>query len=352
MMNVYEYIEQHPDRASAIIGLNYEIWQALVKQLESSQAKSTTATTAEGAQHRQKAGGRPCRLTLPARLCLCLTYLLHPLNFELLGILFGVSKTAANDIFHDGISQLRALLPASQMEEVDRGQRCELELLADLAKLELLVDTTEQERQRPVANEEQKSCYSGKQKRHTFKSQVISLPKGEDIIDVVAGERGPHSDINLWRSRQHRFAEGQPFLGDKGYVGEAQIRTPKKKPRGGRLDPREEAQNRMLSGERIYIEHLIRRLKIFQVLAGKFRLNSERYERVMLVVCSLVRLRLGHGRWGEVMTVEKSVDVEISSVNCKPPLLPFRGKKAANPDATVATTRIPNCPQSLIQTAS
>lgn len=52
------------------------------------------------------------------------------------------------------------------------------------------------------------------------------------------------------------------------------------------------------------------------------------------------------------MAAEKNVDVEISNLNCKPPLLPFRQKKATNPDATVATPRIPNCPQSLMQTAS
>ncbi len=35
-------------------------------------------------------------------------------------------------------------------------------------------------RERPV-----KIYYSGKQRRHTLKSQFIVLPKAEDIVDVV-----------------------------------------------------------------------------------------------------------------------------------------------------------------------
>jgi len=40
--------------------------------------------------------------------------------FEILGLLFDVSKTKANDAFNYWIEILRDILPASQMEEVKR----------------------------------------------------------------------------------------------------------------------------------------------------------------------------------------------------------------------------------------
>lgn len=63
------------------------------------------------------------------------------------------------------------------------------------------MDSAEQVTERPSDYETQKKYYSGKQKRHTFKSQFIVLPKAEDIIDVVIGQLGPMSDIKIGRKR-------------------------------------------------------------------------------------------------------------------------------------------------------
>ncbi|MCP2728155.1 transposase family protein [Symplocastrum sp. BBK-W-15] len=41
--------------------------------------------------------------------------------------------------------------------------------------------------------------YSGKQKRHTFKNQLIIMPSGQEIVDVVVGKPGKTSDITIWR---------------------------------------------------------------------------------------------------------------------------------------------------------
>ncbi|BAY30949.1 hypothetical protein NIES2107_27970 [Nostoc carneum NIES-2107] len=79
---------------------------------------------------------------------------------------------------------------------------------------------------RPSDNEEQKKFYSGKKKQHTLKSQLVCLPNGKDIIDVVVGFPGPTSDINLFREQQKKFDSEQKFVrvasrreGDKGYQG-------------------------------------------------------------------------------------------------------------------------------------
>ena len=97
----------------------------------------------------------------------------------------------------------------------------------------------------------------GKQKRHTFKNQFIVLPKGRDIVDVVVGKPGPTSDIKICRQTLNRFDSQQVFCGDKAYVGEAQIITPSKKPKNGELSQKQKEENKVLSSNRVFVEHLI-----------------------------------------------------------------------------------------------
>lgn len=162
-----------------------------------------------------------------------------------------------------------------------------------MTKYELTVDSTEQAIEQPKDKEEQQKFYSGKKKSHTRKNQLIVLPKGEDIIDVQIGSPGPKSDINQFRERQNQFAHSQKFKGDKAYIGEEQIQTPQKKPQKRELTIAQKAANKEFSAHRIFVEHLIRVLKIFRVAQERFRLRKETYEQVISTVCGLVRLRIG-----------------------------------------------------------
>jgi len=75
------------------------------------------------------------------------------------------------------------------------------------------------------------------------------------------------------------FREGQKtltlkkFQGDKGYQGESSIKTPTKKPRKGELTP-DQLKKKKMASARIFVEHLIRVLKIFRVASERFRLNQ------------------------------------------------------------------------------
>jgi len=68
-----------------------------------------------------------------------------------------------------------------------------------LTDYELIVDSYEQVRERPETQSEQEKYYSGKKSNHTFKTQIIVLPNGKEIVDVIAGEPGPKSDLTLFR---------------------------------------------------------------------------------------------------------------------------------------------------------
>ena len=148
-------------------------------------------------------------------------------------------------------------------------------------------------RERPGDNKEQEEYYSGKASKHTFKSQIIILPNGSDIIDVVAGETGPKSDITMFRENRDNFDPKQSFKGDLGYLGEDLIDTPIKKPRNKELTTKQKKSNKEFSSKRVFVEHRIRSVKIFRVVQDRFRLNPKKYEQVILTICGLVRLRIG-----------------------------------------------------------
>jgi hypothetical protein len=149
--------------------------------------------------------------------------------------------------------------------ECDRVERAELEQwLAELPEGTLLVDTWEQPIPRPQDPEVQEAYYSGKQAQHTRKNQLITLPQGTDIVDVVIGEKGPRSDSKLFEQTQAELPETLAFTGDKAYVGRRHTTTPIKKPPGGQLTPAQKEFNRQVSQTRVYVEHVIRVIKIFR----------------------------------------------------------------------------------------
>lgn len=162
-----------------------------------------------------------------------------------------------------------------------------------MTEYQLIVDSCEQPRQRPQAYQDQKTFFSGKQKRHTFKNQFIVTPNGKEIVDVVIGKPGKSSDINIWRERQYQFSSLQKFQGDKAYVGEPAIKCPYKRTSHQSLSETQKQSNREQAKIRIFVEHLIRLIKIFRVASERFRLKASSYESVIQVVCGLIRWRLG-----------------------------------------------------------
>ena len=241
----------------------------------------------------KKGAGRSKELSAEVEIYLTLFYLRHMPIFEVLAMMFEVSRTTANDIFHYWLIILRDLLPCSLLEEWQNSINNDEFAQQLLTSYELLVDSAEQARERPKDYQEQKKFFSRKKQRHTFKNQFVSLPKGRDIVDVIVGKRGPEADVNLLREQQSNFSEQQSFTGDKAYIGAERTKTPQKKPPKRELTPEQKESNKLISQERIYIEHLIRMVKIFRVATERFRLNSRTYKQVMLVICGLVRLRIG-----------------------------------------------------------
>lgn len=293
MSSVLDYIQNNPQQTQRLVGLKSEQLEQLIKKANALHTQKRQEIEAQKVRIINKGGGRKVKLSIEEQILLTLIYLRHLTTFQLLGIQFGVSESTANDTFNYWFPLLQEILPSSLLESVKKNAS-DYEIVQEiLTDYELIVDSAEQPRERPREYKEQKKYYSGKKKSHTFKNQIIVLPGGQDIVDVIAGEPGPKSDINLFRECQKGFKPQQKFKGDKAYLGEKSIRIPTKKPKKGELTTSQKEKNKELATQRIFVEHLIRLVKIFRVASERFRLNTRKYEQIIMMICGLVRLRIG-----------------------------------------------------------
>lgn len=101
-----------------------------------------------------------------------------------------------------------------------------------------------------------------------------------EVICTAHG-RGTTHDFALYKQSKLSLDAGLELLADSGYQGLAELhgksRTPKKKPKKGQLTKTEKRANRELARLRIVVEHVIRSLKIFRILAERYRNRRKRF---------------------------------------------------------------------------
>ncbi|MGB8701470.1 MAG: transposase family protein, partial [Thermosynechococcaceae cyanobacterium] len=283
MSLISELIDQNPERTKRLLGIEYEPLQQLINQAELANKQIQAKNEESKERVNALGGGRKSILSDRDEILLSLTYLRQHPTFEWLGLNFGVSESTAHSIFHHWMKILSLILPPSLLEQSKNLENLE-NIKEILTVFELIVDTFEQTRQRPQDKDEREEFYSGYKHNYTFKSILTVLPKGKDIVDVNIGNPGPKADINLFRERQDNFDSEQKFKGDKAFVGEKNISTPHKKSKNQELTEEEKKEDKEFSGQRVFIENVIRVIRIFRIAQQTFRLRSRHYEQVISVI--------------------------------------------------------------------
>jgi hypothetical protein len=108
------------------------------------------------------------------------------------------------------------------------------------------------------------------------------------LIDQQSGRviclffgKGTQHDFKLFQASGVHVHPDTLSLQDKGYQGIQKLhsnsRLPVKKPKNGSLTSAQKAENRQLASERIGIEHVNRRFKVFRILAERYRNRRRRY---------------------------------------------------------------------------
>jgi len=255
----YEQVQKlNPADFKRYCGLHQETFKEMVKIVKAEKVF-------------QKKSGRPSKLCVEDQILMTLSYLREYPTFFHLGIKWGINESNAYRIV---IRTEKALIKSGLFnlpgKKILYQSQNEIETVA--------VDVSEHEIERP--QKKQKKYYSGKQKYHTIKSQVLANTKSTEII-CTAFSNGKTHDFSLFKKSNIGMNEELELLGDKGYQGIKKIhnnsRTPVKKIKNKKLSQAEFFLNRPRGKDRIIIENIHRSLNIFRILSSRYRNRRRRF---------------------------------------------------------------------------
>jgi hypothetical protein len=286
-------------------GLTGAEFEALVRDLQPVFIAQHHQRLSRPDRQRAVGGGTPFALAPREQFLLTVIWLrLYPMH-EILGFLFGVTYPTVGRVLQRVLPLLEAAgRDTMRMPDPGKKRRPNLDrLLAETPELAVIIDTFEQPIQRPKDRATADTYYSGKQKRHTHKTQVAVDETNGRIADVSATVRGPTADLTLLKESRllDRLPAGVGGLGDLAYVGLAALHpqrlgaTPRRKPRGKPRSPEDVAYNRAFARRRVVVEHSIRRLRCFQALAQRDR-HHRRHTGRVCAAAGLVNRCLGRQR--------------------------------------------------------
>lgn len=187
----------------------------------------------------------------------------------------------------------KKLCPVNSTESKEAAR----ERLKELRKI--YIDGSEQPIRRPKNNIDQKENYSGKKKTHTSKAVIITGPdKSVEVISPVYV--GSTHDFSVFKEENMKdiLPLKTPIYIDTGFEGinnicpEQNIKKPKKKPKGKDLNGGEKLGNRIISKERVKVEHSIGGIKKFKIASDRFRGINQTMDNILKVTCGLFNLQI------------------------------------------------------------
>lgn len=269
-MNIAK-LKQHPRVFARLFGIEPDKFDALVEQVRPLWVKAET-NRLRHPRKIKKGGGRPYALNLEESIAMLLLYTRTYVTHAFLSALFDVHDSRVCRYF---VRLRPAVEPVFNLPTKK----------ADLSGEEivkLIVDATEQRTER-----RKKGCgYSGKKKAHTIKTQIVVDSVGT-IHHISASVPGAMHDKKLFD--QSGVTLPDTAKGDLGYLG-TNITIPIKSSKLRPLTARQKGANTRHSRKRIIVEHVFASLKVFRILADRFRGSLINYHHYFLIVCGLRNL--------------------------------------------------------------
>lgn len=125
---------------------------------------------------------------------------------------------------------------------------------------------------------------------------MIVNRKSNKIICTAHAEGSTH-DFKLYEnSIGSAVSENIMIQGDSGYQGILKLHsnseTPKKKPKNGELTDDEKLENKRIARERILIENINAKIKVFKITSSKYRNRRKRFGLRMVLICAIINFEL------------------------------------------------------------
>jgi hypothetical protein len=108
--------------------------------------------------------------------------------------------------------------------------------------------------------------------------------------------KGRIHDFELFRKSRTRLHPEVPLKADLGYKGLQRLHgksaVPHRRCKDKSLSPEQKAFNRRLSSERVSVEHVLRKLKVFRILSERYRNRRKRFGLRVNLIAGLVNYEL------------------------------------------------------------
>jgi IS5 family transposase len=124
---------------------------------------------------------------------------------------------------------------------------------------------------------------------------LIVDQKTQAIVATAFANGGQH-DFEMFKESRCLFSKQIRILADSGYLGlsnlHANSQIPAKKSKLHPLTKEQKANNRQLSHERILVENVIRKLKVFRILSERYRNRRKRFSLRFNLIAAIYNLEL------------------------------------------------------------
>jgi hypothetical protein len=302
----------------SLTGLSKSEFEALLPTFEQIWVESLTL------KDRKRAVGAGCKGILSDsahKLLYILFYMKAYPTFDVAGFVFGAVRSACFAWTKKFLPPLeKALgrlitLPKRQIHSVEEF----LQLYPDVK--DIFIDGTERPVQRPRKSKLNRKRYSGKKKGHTRKNTIICDEDRRILLVSPSKDGSVHDFRQLQQSSvvQH-IPKDVAFWVDGAYQGIKNIAKngntvmiPHKKPRKPKvnkklqtdkkvvgnqktrpkeLSPEQKAENKIISGIRMVVEHAIGGIKRFRCMSDPFRNKFGKDDQMVVVASALWNLHL------------------------------------------------------------
>ncbi|CAF4193621.1 unnamed protein product, partial [Rotaria sordida] len=150
----------------------------------------------------------------------------------------------------------------------------------------LIVDSTFIAIPEPHDSEKCKEYYHAKSPTNYAIKVQIACDFRHRIVHVSECCHGSTHDITVLRESGllEHVEESVQIIGDKGYIGEEYIVTPRKKPRGRELTQDDKDFNRDINSARAAIENINQRLKTYAIIGGVYRGPVDDFDKITKII--------------------------------------------------------------------
>lgn len=268
----YKSLRKEPRNFLQLTGLKVKEFEEVINRVKSSW---------EFIEGKKKCHGRNSHLATFEDKVLCvMIYYRSYITHSFLGYLFNLHNSNICRL----LKKIEPILARKVSIKKDRS------LTSDKI-LKILADVTEQAIQRPKRG--QRKAYSGKKKQHTLKTEIV-MEEGGRILSVSKAYQGKMHDFRI-RKQEKPLPITSIKHADSGYQGwqklQRNVLIPFKRSKKHPLTAEQKKHNKMLASFRMKIEHKIREIKIFKIMAEKYRNFQAKHNMRFNIIAGIVNLK-------------------------------------------------------------